>query len=117
MKLLIAEDESIIAMSLASQLTALGHEVVALCQTGGDCVLKTAEERPDAVFMDICMESERAGIEAAKLIRQSVGTPIVFCSAFDDPETRRLAGEVKAVAFVSKPFSKAALRQALNAIA
>lgn len=116
MRIIIAEDERLIAMGLAAVLRELGHEVQAICSSGASCVQKTRELRPDLVFMDIYMETRTAGIEAAREIRESGGAPVIFTTAYDDPETAAAAAGAEPAAFLVKPLMPKDIEDALRSL-
>lgn len=116
MRVVIAEDERIIALGLSSILKKLGHEVRELCPTGEECVESVARELPDVVFMDIHMDGAMDGIEAAQIVRSRFGTPVVFTTAYDDVATREKAAGVKPAAFLTKPIPSASIRSVLEAL-
>jgi response regulator NasT len=83
MRILIAEDEPAVAASIARQLAALGHEVVAEAASGGEAVRMAATTDPDLVLMDIVMP-DGDGIEAARRIAEQTPRPVVFLSGHFD---------------------------------
>lgn len=117
MKVVIAEDERIIALGLSSLLRKMGHDVRAMCPSGEACVEKVAMELPDVVFMDIRMEGKLDGIETAIIVRQRFGTEIIFTSAFDDEGTRERASAVSPLAFLTKPIGSDSVRRILDSLA
>lgn len=117
MKVVIAEDERIIALGLSSLLKKMGHDVRELCSSGEKCISSVERERPDVVFMDIRMEGPMDGIEAARVVRDRFGTPVVFTTAFDDSGTRARAAAVGPAAFLTKPIGGAMIRGVLESIA
>ncbi|NLJ45569.1 MAG: response regulator, partial [Treponema sp.] len=69
---------------------------------------------PDLVFMDICMETRFAGIEAARTIRESGGAPVIFTTAYDDPKTTEAAAAAGPAAFLVKPLMPEDIEAALR---
>ena len=116
MTIVIAEDERIIALSLSMMLKRLGHEIRAFCPSGELCVESVERERPDVVFMDILMDGQMDGIEAAGIVRSRFGTPVIFTTAYDDPATRKRAAALGPMAFLTKPVSSRMLSRALEGI-
>ncbi|MGB5873317.1 MAG: response regulator [Bacteroidota bacterium] len=100
---LIVEDELIIAEDLRRRLTSLGFNVTGIATTGEDAVSRVEESGPDLVLMDISLRGEMDGVEAAKLIRERTGTPIVYVTGHGDPETMQRAKSTPGFAFVLKP--------------
>ncbi len=116
MKVVIAEDEPIIALGLSSILKKLGHDVRDLCSSGELCIESVARELPDVVFMDIRMDGLMDGIEAASVVKTRFGTPVVFTTAYGDPKMRERAAAVSPVAFLTKPVSSNMIRGVLDSI-
>ena len=90
LKVLVVEDERIVAWELTERLTRMGHAVCGVAPTGEEAVRAAQDNRPDLVLMDIMLAGPMDGIEAARSIRSRLGTPVVFCSAYTG-ETRARA--------------------------
>jgi len=84
-------------------LRRMGHTVLDLCPSAERCLETVANSRPDIVLMDIRMEGEMDGIEAAGILREKYQLPVIFTTAFDDAETRRRAADVDPLGFLVKP--------------
>lgn len=113
LKILLAEDESAVAISIKRQLHNLGHQVVAEATTGREAIELTARERPDVVIMDIKMP-DCDGIEAAHHIAQESPTPVVFLSGYFDKEL--LTGVIASggLAYLLKPVTSDQLHAAIS---
>ena len=83
-KILIAEDEIVVALDLEQSLTGLGYDVVGVADTGRGAVRLVNEVRPHLVLMDIRLKGQMDGIEAAEEIRRRSQVPVVFVTAFTD---------------------------------
>lgn len=110
-RILIVEDEPLIAWTLADMVRDLGYEVCGTVATEDGAV----EKAPgcDAVLMDFRLAGGGSGLTAARKIRQQDNMPIVFCTAF--AEEKGLAEQMLAVphaALIAKPISQAKLQQA-----
>jgi CheY-like chemotaxis protein len=116
MKIVITEDERIIALGLSSVLKRMGHDVRELCPSGEHCIRSVEKERPDVVFMDIRMDGGMDGIETAAVLRDRYQVPVIFTTAFDDARTRERAAAVMPAAFLTKPVGSDAIRNVLAAI-
>ncbi|THB71940.1 MAG: response regulator [Desulfovibrio sp.] len=103
-RVMIVEDEQIIALAMRKMLMNLGCEVCAEAATGEAAVAEAAKGRPDLVFMDIMLEGEMDGVEAAHRITAEYEVPVVFATAFADEDTKSRAMAVSPVAFVAKPL-------------
>ncbi len=84
-KLLVVEDESIVARDIQNRLRNLGYDVPAIVAYGDRAVDMAADLRPDLVLMDIFLKGDMDGIKAAELIRARYDIPVIFLTAFADP--------------------------------
>lgn len=104
MRVVIAEDESLIRLDLKEMLQDQGHEVVAEAQDGSEAITLARELRPDVVFMDMNMPNVD-GIEAARVIGEERIAPVVMVTAFSQAEYVERAAEAGAMGYIVKPFS------------
>ena len=101
-RVMIIEDESIIAMHLKSIVTALGHEITGVVRTHREAVTLAGSESPDLILADISLADGSSGIDAVKEILDEQFVPVIFITAF--PE-RLLTGERPEPAYlITKPF-------------
>ena len=77
-KILVVEDERITAEDMRKALNSVGYEVPAIVSSGEDAIKVSEEIKPDLVIMDIKLEGEMDGIEAAEKIRSKLGIPIIY---------------------------------------
>jgi response regulator NasT len=113
MRVLIAEDDPVIALGLEAKLTALGHEVVGRVGDGLAAVTAAEEARPDAVVMDLVMPG-LDGLEAARRITRTRGVAIVAITAYDDPQLVARAIDVGVAAYLVKPVDARQVDSALR---
>jgi nitrogen fixation negative regulator NifL len=109
-RIIIVEDEFIVASDLENRLVSLGYDVVGRADTGDGAVETCASARPDLVLMDIRLKGEMDGIEAARIIRERFGAPVVFVTAFADESTLERAKEAEPYGYILKPFENRELR-------
>ncbi len=112
-KVLIAEDEGLIAMDIAAHLEALGHTVVGTVSTAAEAI----EQAPNAevVLMDIRLDGPvEHGIEAASKIRERYRLPVVFLTAQADPSTLERAKLAAPFGYILKPLAHAALQPSIE---
>jgi|SRR5437867_468784 CheY-like chemotaxis protein len=114
-KVLIVEDEPIVAEAMSQFLENAGHEVVGIARDEVSAVCEAAAERPDLVLMDIRLAGASDGIETARKIQAEHPVDVVFVTAHGDPTTRIRAAEAQPAGFVTKPYSARQLLQAVNA--
>ena len=103
-RILIVEDVGSVTLVLTAALEALGYEVVGNAVEGTEAVRLTDEHRPDVVFMDISLEGDVDGVEAAGTIRSEFGTPVVFLTSHTDAETLERARTIEPHGYLVKPL-------------
>ncbi len=113
MRILIAEDETIIRLDVRTLLEKAGHEVVAEARDGEEAVALAAEYVPDLIVMDVRMP-HLDGIEAARQISDRKPVPIVMLTAYAEEDLVTRASEAGAFAYLVKPFREVDLLPALN---
>jgi putative two-component system response regulator len=113
-KIMIVEDERIVARDLARQLTDLGYDVVATAYSGEEAVEKAGELHPDLVLMDIVLAGKMDGIEAAEKIAALSGTPVVYLTSYADDKTLRRAKLTGPSGYILKPVEKKQLHVAIE---
>ncbi len=109
LRILVVEDEVIIAMDIAMQLRELGHQPIGHATRGEQAIALAQEHRPDLVLMDVHLGSAMDGITCAAAIRTQSGAEIVFLSAFDTSDNRARAQAVGPLGYITKPFDTAEL--------
>lgn len=113
MRVLIAEDDPVIALGLEVKLAALGHEVVGRVGDGQTAVAVAERDRPDAIVMDLVMPG-MDGLEAARQIASSRGVAIVAITAHDDPGLVARAIDAGVAAYLVKPVDAGQVDSALR---
>ncbi len=113
-RILIVEDEAILAAHLALDLTQMGYEVAGQCATGETAVQQALKEKPDAILMDIRLRGGVTGIQAAEAIRKAADIPIIFLTAYTEENILQQAKNTDAYAFLSKPVRERELRASLE---
>jgi diguanylate cyclase (GGDEF)-like protein/PAS domain S-box-containing protein len=109
-KILIVEDEAIIALIIEKLLLSLGHEVCGTTASGEEALTQAEALKPDLVLMDIRLAGEMDGIQTAALLREQTGIPVVYLTAHADEETLERAKLTDPYGFLLKPFQKSDLR-------
>lgn len=113
MRILIAEDETIIRIDLMETLRERGHEIVAEARSGKEAIEKAFATLPDCALMDAHMEGDD-GIEAAKVIADAQICPVVMVTAYSQADKVREASKVGVFGYVTKPFSEKDLVAAIE---
>ena len=115
-KILIVEDEAIVALDLVHRLRSLGYIVSGSTATGEQAIQSAEDVRPDLVLMDIRLYGDMNGIEAAAYLRDRFDLPIIFVTAYSDNDVLKQALMVGASRFLLKPFEDEELRDAVESI-
>ena len=111
---LIVEDEYLFAMNLTVDMQALGFDTCDVAATAQDAFLQAMEDPPDIVLMDVNLEGGREGIEAARWLREVCDVPVVFVTAYTDPDTvERIHQEVPDAPVIAKPLYRERLASAV----
>lgn len=113
-KILVVEDESIVAMDIKHRLENMGYIVPAITSSGEEAVEKASETDPDLILMDIVLKGEIDGIEAAQQIKENLDVPIVYLTAYSDERTLKRAKITGPFGYIIKPFEDRELHSAIE---
>ena len=102
-KILIAEDELLIAQCLKMELESNGYEVCKFITEGEEAIETAKKEEPDIILMDIHLSGKMDGIEAARQIIEHKNIPIIFMTGFSDINVQKRAHEINPVGYLEKP--------------
>jgi len=113
-KILVVEDENIVALEIKKRLQKLGYIVPSVASTGEDAISKVEGILPDLVLMDIMLKGEIDGIDAAGEIRKRFNIPVVYLTAYSDEETLQRAKLTEPYGYILKPFEENDLRTTIE---
>lgn len=113
-KILIVEDEMIIAANISLQLSSLGYEVTGIIPRGEEALTNIKQNEPDIVLMDIALKGELDGIETVQIMQNDYDIPVIYLTANADDANFNRAKETNPYAFISKPFKKLDLQRAIE---
>jgi DNA-binding NarL/FixJ family response regulator len=113
-KILVVEDDTIIAITIEGRLKQFGYKVVGRASTAQDAIKKTIEFEPDLVLMDIHLKGPIDGIEAAQTIYGIYNIPVVYLTAFSDENTLERAQKTSPFGYIVKPFSDSTLKTSIK---
>lgn len=113
-KILIVEDESIVAMDVEKRLVKLGYNVTNCVASGEEALIKAAEDQPDLVLMDIYLKGNIDGIEAASQIYSHFNIPVIYLTANGDNNTLERAKITEPLAYILKPFKERELQATIE---
>jgi diguanylate cyclase (GGDEF)-like protein/PAS domain S-box-containing protein len=103
-RILIVEDETIVALDLQKSLQMLGYEVVGIASSGEAAISKAVSTRPDLVLMDIILRGDMDGVQTAEEIHSQLNIPVVFLTACADETTLQRAKVTEPFGYMIKPF-------------
>ncbi|TDG23112.1 PAS domain S-box protein [Paraburkholderia silviterrae] len=109
-RILIVEDDRVVARDIAQQMVRCGHTVVGSVASGEEAIQMATRALPDLVLMDVRLEGELDGIDAARQLRDALNLPVVFLTAYADEETVRRATVTEPFGYLLKPFDDQQLR-------
>jgi len=105
-KILIVEDEIIIALNIESILKKLGYSVMGIVSSGKDCLKAISHSHPELILMDIILEGDMDGIELAGRVREKDDIPIIFLTAYSDRSSLQKAKQTEPYGYIVKPVNE-----------
>ena len=108
-RILVVEDERVVATDIQATLTELGFEVTGIAGTGEEALAKAAADPPDLVLMDIRLGGELDGIEAARALQETHGVRSVYLTAHSDDDVVQRAKVTQPLGYIVKPFDERTL--------
>ncbi|MGB2906308.1 MAG: HD domain-containing phosphohydrolase [Candidatus Aminicenantaceae bacterium] len=109
-KILVVEDESIVARDIRNMLLGLGYEVVGVVPSGEEAVELAREAVPNLALVDVMLQGEMTGVEAADQIYSGYNIPVVYLTAYADETTLQLAKKTEPFGYLLKPFEERELQ-------
>ncbi|MCF7765048.1 MAG: response regulator [Verrucomicrobia bacterium] len=110
----LAEDEALIAMELAARLNSLGYAVCGTAARGEDLLRDILKTQTDLILMDINLAGELDGIDTASRLRQNHDLPVVFLTAYSDPNLLERAKQASPFGFLVKPYNESELNATIQ---
>ena len=114
-QVLIVDDEFLIVMGLSMQVEDMGLEVCATAATAEDAIAFAQRHRPAIVLMDVRLQGDKDGVDAALAIQQTVGSKVIFITGSREPATAARMNLGPATTVLFKPVSEWQLRTAIQA--
>lgn len=115
-RVLVVEDEMIIAARISMHLETMGYEVVGILPRGEEAITFCQQHQPDILLMDIQLKGQLDGIETARTIQQQRDIPIIYLTSNSDQPHFERAKETLPYAFLSKPYQQLELQRALELV-
>jgi two-component system, response regulator PdtaR len=113
-KILIVENERIVADDIKNLLEELGYDVIGISGTGKDALSKTYETNPDLILMDIILTGNMDGIETAQQINELYHVPFIYLTAYYDDDILERASQTQPAGYITKPFTSVGLHTAIQ---
>jgi PAS domain S-box-containing protein len=113
-KILVVEDENIVAKDIQNQLKKLRYSVPAVVSSGKEAIQKAEETHPDLVLMDIRLEGDIDGVKAAEQIHARFNIPVIYLTAYADESTLERAKTTEPFGYILKPFQIRQIRSAIE---
>ena len=113
-KILVVEDDMIIAANISLQLTTLGYEVTGIVPRGEAAIRHVEENQPDIILLDINLKGSLDGIETAHAILERWDIPVIYVTANTDEATFNRARATRPYAFIAKPIKNIDLQRAIE---
>jgi CheY-like chemotaxis protein len=113
-RIMVVEDEGIVAMDIRNRLRRLGYEVPAIAKSGEVAIKKVVEAHPDLVLMDIMLKGDMDGIEASMAIQKLINVSVIYATASSDERTIQRAKTAGSCGYLIKPFSDDELQNAIK---
>jgi len=113
-KILIAENERIIAIDIKNSLHRMGYEVMEIVSSGEEVIRKVKEVKPDLILMNITLDGAFDGIETAEIISSKYDIPVIYLTAYGDRETLQRAKITEPYGYLVKPFDSREIEIAIE---
>ncbi len=113
-RILVVEDEVIVAKDIQERLNSLGHSVAGTASSGEEAIAKIEETQPELILMDIKIKGPMNGIATAEKIRKGFNIPVVYLTAYADEDTVRRAKVTKPFGYLVKPFDDRELHSTIE---
>jgi PAS domain S-box-containing protein len=115
-RILIAEDDAILALRIQKTVETMGYEAAGLAATGEDAVRLADELRPDVVLMDIRLRGEMSGVQAAASIHERCQVPVIYVTAYSDESLIEQAARTAPYAYLTKPIRDRELNASIEMV-
>lgn len=115
-KILIVEDELILAKSLGRRLKSLGYSIVGIVDSGAKAINLVTDSQPDIILMDIVLKGDLDGIKTSEKIQDYCSVPIIYLSAYSDRDTLKKARKTHPQGYIAKPYNLTDLKAAIDSV-
>jgi len=116
-KIMVVEDEIIIALDVKNRLESIGYFVCSVIPSAEEALQAISEQKPDLILMDIVLKGDMDGMQAAETIVKDYNIPVIFLTSYSDDKTIELALKITPLGILVKPFNEIDLKQKLEQVA
>ena len=109
-KILVVEDERILALGLKKKLENLGYSVTDIVASGPETFEKVGENQPDIIMMDIVIKGDMDGIETVAKLNETISIPVIYLTAYADDEILKRAAATEPYGYILKPYKEKELK-------
>lgn len=113
-KILIAENERMIAIDIKNSLHRISCEVIGIVSSGEEVIRKVNEKKPDLILMDITLDGSLDGIETAEILSSKCDIPVIYLADYSDRETLQRAKITEPYGYLVKPFDSREIEIAIE---
>ncbi|MCB0331278.1 MAG: response regulator, partial [Bdellovibrionales bacterium] len=113
-RILVVEDEAIVALDIEEELIKSGYQVTSVVDTGEDAIAAAEKEKPNLVLMDIVLSGDMDGVQAAAHIQDRYQLPVIYLTAHADEATLQKARVTTPYGYILKPFQESELKPAID---
>jgi PAS domain S-box-containing protein len=113
-KIMVVEDEAVIALRLQKRLKVMGYDVVGVSYSGEEVVEKARILRPDLILMDIMIPGKLDGINVAEMVKSELDIPVIFLTAFSEDKIIERAKKAEPFGYILKPFQDREIKAAIE---
>jgi len=113
-KILIVEDEFIIAEKLSADLAEIGYKIIGIVSSGEEAIKSVGANTPDLIIMDINIDGELDGIETTREIQEKMAVPVIYLTGLADYEIFRKARQTRPAGYLSKPYNRQDIYHAIE---
>ena len=113
-KILVVEDERIIAQDLKVRLQRLGYQVTGVASSGEEAVREAESGQPDLILMDLALKGDMDGVEAARIIQERRKVPVIYVTAYTTDARLQQERVAKPYGYILKPFQELELQTAIE---
>ena len=113
-KIMIVEDEAVIALRLQHSLTSLGFDVVGVAYSGEEAVETARDLRPDLILTDIMIPGKLDGIQVAEIVKSELDIPVIFLTASSEDKILERTKQVEPYGYIVKPFQNREIKAVIE---